>query len=202
MSLADVLNLLQNLTVTTGSVDSSGNPVTKQVAVIDSATATALLNAYNTLNSQIGAIPTGTGGFTMGGGGTFAVTAANMDLGTSTGIQSKGVGLYQVNSKYPLANYFSTGANIDIDLTGDLTMYSSAIASLNGGDIAIDVGGSVNVGSSDFTVNSQGARGIYTTDQGNVSVIANGDIDVNGSRIAAYDGGDVTVESLNGNVNA
>ena len=37
--------------------------------------------------------------------------------------------------------------------------------------------------------------------QGDVSVIANGDINVNGSRIITYDGGNITVESLNGSVN-
>ena len=49
-------------------------------------------------------------------------------------------------------------------------MYSSSIASLNGGNISVNAGGSINVGSTDFTVNTLGARGIYTTGQGNVSV--------------------------------
>ena len=35
-----------------------------------------------------------------------------------------------------------------------------------------------------------------------MSVIANGDINLNGSRIATYDGGNVTVASLNGNIDA
>jgi len=85
---------------------------------------------------------------------------------------------------------------------GDLNMYSTSIASLNGGNIAVNVGGDVNVGSSVFTVTALQARGIFSTRQGDVSVIANGDINVNGSRIATYDGGNVTVESLNGDVNA
>ncbi len=80
-------------------------------------------------------------------------------------------------------------------------MYSSSIASLNGGNVSIHAGGDVNAGSSVFAVNILGARGIYTTAQGDVSVIASGDINVNGSRIATYDGGNVTVESLNGNIN-
>jgi filamentous hemagglutinin family protein len=202
VSLANVLNLLQNLTVSTGQVDSSGNPTTKQVSVIDSATAATLLTEYNAVNSQIGAIPAGAGGFTVGGGGTFAINAANLDLGTTSGIQSQGVGLYKVSGNYPLANYFTKGPNIAINLTGDLTMYSTAIASLNGGDISVNAGGDVNVGSSDFTVSALGARGIYTTAQGDVDVTADGDINLNGSRIASYDGGDVTVESLHGNINA
>ena len=37
---------------------------------------------------------------------------------------------------------------------------------------------------------------------GNINVVAGGDVNVDGSRIAAYDGGNVFVESLRGNVNA
>jgi len=81
-------------------------------------------------------------------------------------------------------------------------MYSSSIASLNGGGISIQAGGAINAGSSDFTVTSETARGIFTTALGDVTVIANNDINVAGSRIAAYDGGNVTVESLEGNINA
>lgn len=144
----------------------------------------------------------GTGGYVIGGGGTFELNAANLDLGTSIGIQSKGFGLYRANGVYTLASLFSQGANIDINLTGDLSMYSSAIASLAGAGISIYAGGKVEVGASGVAVTVLGARGIYTTGQGNVSVIADGDIDVAGSRIAAYDGGNVTVESLDGNINA
>ena len=96
----------------------------------------------------------------------------------------------------------SAGVTASGDLFGDLDMYSSSIASLDGGNISINAGGDVNVGSSVFTVNTSGATGIYSTSQGDVSVIANGDVNVNGSRITTYDGGNVTVESLNGSVNA
>jgi hypothetical protein len=44
--------------------------------------------------------------------------------------------------------------------------------------------------------------GIVSLWGGNINVIADGDINVDGSRIAAYDGGNIFVESLNGNVNA
>ena len=205
VKFADLLNLLQNLTVLKTDVngnpvlDANGSPETQPVAVIDAATAAAALAEYN---AEGGPIPNGGGGYTLGGGGTFAINAANLELGTTTGVQSKGVGLYKVNGSYPLASLFSQGANIDINLTGNLSMFSSAIASLNGGGISINAGGSVNVGSSEFNVKALGARGIFSTGLGNVSVIAGGDINVAGSRIAAYDGGNVTVESLNGNINA
>jgi hypothetical protein len=161
-------------------------------------------------------------GYIVGGGGQFDITAQTIDLGTSGGIQSAGVAAYTIRGSYPLRNLFGNGgvfdhgADITVtttgnhsagetasgDLIGDLDMYSSSIASLDGGNISINAGGDVNAGSSVFTVNTSGATGIYSTSQGDISVIASGDVNVNGSRITTYDGGNVTVESLNGSVNA
>jgi hypothetical protein len=183
------------------------------------------LQQYNAL----GVVPrnANTYGFTVGGGGQFDVTARSIDLGTSSGIQSVGVGLYNNRGNYPLASLFGSGGRFnhgaDINVTtignpsdgvitingaqttdhyGGVYMYSSSIASENGGNISILASGDVNAGSPVFTVNSPGVRGIYSTSQGDVSVIADGDINVNGSRIGTYDGGNVTVESLNGSINA
>jgi hypothetical protein len=220
-NLAGVLQLLQNLTV---QVYKNGVPqwtdpndtipLTTTVSVLNAADAQALLAQYNAL----GGIPSGASGYILGGGGAFDISARNMDLGTSVGIQSKGVGLYKVGSSYPLANSppqgagITQGADINVNVTGNLDMYSSSIASLNGGNIYINAGGDINAGSADFTITALGARGIYTTDLGNVYVYANGDINVNGSRIAVYDtrqdnssgtaGGSVTVVSRNGNIDA
>jgi len=241
VSIASVLNLLQNLTVQVyqngvPELDSNGNPVTTTVSVLTSATAQALLAQYNAENAFSG-IPAGSGppdgtyGYTIGGGGQFNITARTIDLGTTAGIQSEGVGLYTVRGNYPLASLFGNGgvfdhgADITItttgnhsegetagDLVGDLDMYSSSIASLQGGNITIYAGGDINAGSADFSVNTASARGIYSTDQGNVFVYADGDINVNGSRIGVYDtrqdngsttpGGSVTVVSRNGNIDA
>jgi hypothetical protein len=206
-NLSTILDLLQNLKVqvyVNGVAqwqDSAQTiPLTTTISVIDSATAQAMIAEYNAL----GPVPAGSGntGYAIGGGGKFVLTAANMDLGTSKGINSMGGGLYSVNngSIYPLHNLFNTGAAIDVNLTGDLDMFSTSIASWDGGDININVGGNVNVGSSQFTPNILVARGIYSADRGDITVIAGGDINVNGSRIAGYDGGNVTVESLNGNI--
>jgi hypothetical protein len=46
------------------------------------------------------------------------------------------------------------------------------------------------------------ARGIFTSGLSDVTVIARGNVNVNGSRIAAYDGGNVLVRSLEGDVDA
>ncbi|MEI8288653.1 MAG: filamentous hemagglutinin N-terminal domain-containing protein [Verrucomicrobiota bacterium] len=205
-SLASALSLLQHLTVQDYQngvpqwADPPFNtvPKTTTVSVLDSATAQALLARYDSL----GLIPGAGGGFTLGGGGKFEITARNLDLGTTSGIQAAGAGFYSVAGDYLLRNYFTRGADIDINLTGELDMFSSSIASLQGGRISIAAGGAVNTGSSEFNVISQVARGIYSTSGGDVSIIAGGNVNVNGSRIAAYDGGNVTVESRNGNVDA
>ena len=216
-TLAQVLSLLQKLPVQ--KTDSAGNllwndpldpipndPVITYVSVLNQSTADALTSAYKAL----GGLPqnASSSGFFIGGGGQFNISARNIDLGTSAGIVSKGVGLYGSGNNYPLASLFGNGgifqngASINIATTGNLDLFSSSIASLNGGDIAINAGGHVYTGSPDFTVTSLGIRGIYTSGQGDISVIANGDINVNGSRIASYDGGNLTVESMAGNIDA
>lgn len=187
----------------TPTVDGSGNPVTATVHILDTTTALALYNATQDISFSSNT------GYVINGGGAFNISAHNLDLGTTLGIQSVGP-----QNNPVLANYFTHGADININLAGNLDMFSSAIGSLNGGNIYINADGNINVGSSVFSVPTLGVRGIYTTAQGSVAVYAGGDIDVNGSRIAAYDirpadgsvasspGGSVTVVSRNGNINA
>ncbi|HTY89318.1 MAG TPA: filamentous hemagglutinin N-terminal domain-containing protein [Candidatus Acidoferrum sp.] len=231
-TLPQVFNLLNNLTVQVYvngvaqfTYDANGHaiPVTTTVSVLDSATQSALQTQFNALGGiPYNATPGAPTGYFIGGGGQLDITARTIDLGTSAGIQSKGVALYTVRGTYPLAGLFgnggvfdraadiivtTTGQNTGLrntygDFIGDLDMYSSSIASLSGGNITLDIGGDVNAGSAVFTVNSLAARGIYSTGQGNVSVTANGNVNVNGSRIASYDGGSVTVISRNGDINA
>ncbi|MFN0067572.1 MAG: hypothetical protein ACKVYV_08040, partial [Limisphaerales bacterium] len=136
-------------------------------------------------------------GYRLGGGGAFDLRAGSLDLGATAGIVSQGP-----RANRALAQIFTRGADISLTLDGDLGLFSTRIASQNGGDISIFAGGDVAVGSRDFTADDRTARGIYTVDPSDVTVIARGDINVNGSRIAAYDGGDVTVRSLEGNIDA
>ncbi len=210
VSLSGLLQLLQNLTVQ--KVDANGNPLwldpeqtipdTTTASVLDATTTQALLTEYNAL----GAIPSGASGYIIGGGGKFNITAHNWILAPRRVSSRRALVSIQgrlLSACIPTVQ--PSGADIGINLAGDLDMYSSAIASLNGGNISITSGGDINVGSSDFSVTALGARGIFTTGQGNVNVFADGphaNINVNGSRIAAYDGGNVTVESLQGDVNA
>lgn len=135
-------------------------------------------------------------GYTIGGPGALRVTARNLDLGATTGIRSIGPA-----NNAGLGRLGASGASISVNLLGNLDMFSTAIASFAGGNIDVTAGGYVNVGSSVQTGDAI-PRGIFTVAKSDVAVTAKGDINVNGSRIAAYDGGNVTVTSQEGNVNA
>jgi filamentous hemagglutinin family protein len=153
--------------------------------------AATIENIYT--KSQVDATST-LAGYSIFGPGTLRMNAASMDLGNSSGVISQGFG-----NDPSLAPYTARGANIDISVSGDLTMLSSTINSEYGGNVSVNCGGTVNLGS---TLVSTGYSGIISVWQGNISVIAGGDVNVDGSRIAAYDGGNIFVESLEGNVNA
>jgi hypothetical protein len=212
----EILDLLGSLQIQvhdplTGQPEfnSGGSPVTATVSVLDATTLAALKTEY----AALGPIPTTLdSGYLIGGGGKFVIHARQIDLGTTLGIQSQGVSYDIVRSldasgnpvtSYPLAAYFTQGADIEINTLQNLEMFSTSIGSVNGGAITIKAGGNLEVGSSFFTEASAVVRGIYSSGLGgNVYVQAGGNINVNGSRIAAYDGGNVTVESLNGNIDA
>jgi filamentous hemagglutinin family protein len=192
----DELNALLNLTVPVYDAygqpiyDSSGNPVTKSAVFISDSVLQSLYYATQDVPSDPDS------GFRLGGGGTFSITAGSLDLGATAGIVAEGPA-----ENSALANYFTQGADIVVNVAGDIDMFSTTISGVNGGNISVTAGGSINLGSTYFTGNDEYARGIFSTCGGDVTVVAGGDIDINGSRIATYDGGDLTVESLHGDVN-
>jgi hypothetical protein len=163
-------------------------------------------------------------GYFIGGGGQFNISARNINLGSTLGIQSVGPGngSRDIGQDHALANYFNTGADINLNLTGNLDIFSTTISAVNGGNITINDGvvpiydvnqnvigytvvnpnAALNVGSTVFAGNDQYVRGIFSVGPGNVLVNAGGNINLNGSRIAAYDGGNVTIESFDGNLDA
>jgi filamentous hemagglutinin family protein len=182
---------LSSLTIQT--VDKKGNPVQEAVHILDSNTAEQLYQ--ESLNAPAGQNP----GYYIGGGGQFNINARNVNLGSTLGIRSFGPG---ENGALAAVCHFTQGADINLTLSGYLDIFSTTICALNGGNITIDAAGYVTVGLESLTGNDQYVRGIFTVGPGNVSVTAGGDINVNGSRIAAYDGGNVFVESTGGNVDA
>ena len=80
-------------------------------------------------------------------------------------------------------------------------MFASQISSWYGGAINVSVGGSVNAGLANLPIQSPLVpHGIWTSADSDISVIAEGNINIQGSRIAAFDSGNIFVESLDGNV--
>lgn len=143
-------------------------------------------------------------GYQIGGPGTFNVTASSIELGNTFGVLSWGIGGPNGDkTRYAsLAGLTPSGAAVNVNVSGDLSMLTSTIASMYGGNVTVRSGGELDLGSQDLFATSRFAFGIYTSGHSDVSVIAAKNINIAGSRIAAYNGGDVFVKSLNGNVNA
>jgi hypothetical protein len=85
--------------------------------------------------------------------------------------------------------------------TGNLDMIDSAISSRSGSIYAM-AGSNMNVGKTALSNAPLKSSGITTLYGGDLSVYAGGDINVNESRIMTYLGGDITVWSDQGNINA
>jgi filamentous hemagglutinin family protein len=191
------LNFLLNPTVV--RLDANGNPVLDQggnpvlVSVtLDSAQRAAVWALYAESQS-----PTG---LALAGSGNFNVSARNISLGVSDGItvnfpDAPGAALTAI-SPY--------GANLNVTTSGNLDLTVSKIA--NGGidgAISLNVGGTLDVGGTATALGDPNApKGIFTTSGGNIAVNSVGDVNVDGSRIAAYDGGNIELTSQTGDVNA
>jgi hypothetical protein len=169
----------------------NGEPITTTVRVLPDAIIAQLFAASQASYNGTFA------GFQLGGPGQVRFNAGSMDLGSSRGIDSYGPGLNRA-----LGSVAPRGADVFINTRDNLVMFSSAIRSRAGGAIAIDSGGRIEVGSKLVVAESDVARGIYSTAGSPVTVTATGNVDANGSRIATFDGGRVTVLSRQGNVDA
>jgi filamentous hemagglutinin family protein len=145
-------------------------------------------------------------GFQIGGPGHFNINAGAMDLGSSGGIISWGIGSTYNPVDYAfLAPETTSGAAVNVKVTGDLTMLSSTIASIYGGDVSVNCGGGLYLSQGNFALIPAGANvcyGIFTSGGSGVSVVGGQDINVGGARIATFNGGDVFVTSEHGSVNA
>jgi hypothetical protein len=139
----------------------------------------------------------GSQGLTLAGPGFFDITANSINLGVSGGINV-------IAPDSGLADISPYGAQLNVTTSGNLTLTSSAIANVGYlGGITLAVGGQLDAGGQFTQVGEAGAtKGIFTTSGGDVSVTAIGDVNVNGSRINTYNGGNINITSVNGNVNA
>lgn len=88
--------------------------------------------------------------------------------------------------------------------TGNIRMVDSTIKTVTGqDDIHILAAGQVDVGTT--VLNTSGAKtanGIMTEGGGNINVLAEGDINVNESRVVTYFGGNIILLSNHGDINA
>ncbi|MDB6129585.1 MAG: hypothetical protein JWM04_692, partial [Verrucomicrobiales bacterium] len=174
-------------------LDINGLPILTHAVFASAVTVNTLFDS----TQDVPSFPTQNGGIFIGGPGKLLVSANKMDLGITAGIRSV------VTALNPnLARLGNKGASIQITLASDLDMTSSQISSFDGGDISIVSGGRLSIGSQEQFTSDDTPKGIYTGHGGNLSVVAAGDINIKGSRVATYDGGNITVTSQNGSVDA
>jgi hypothetical protein len=94
---------------------------------------------------------------------------------------------------------------LDANQGENITMTSSQISTVGGGSLSIIATGSLNVGTTMLpskTTGSSKQTGIFTETGGAIDVFANGDVNVNEARMMTFEGGDITVWSDKGNINA
>ena len=139
----------------------------------------------------------GSQGLTLAGPGFFDITANSINLGVSGGINV-------IAPDSGLAAISPYGAQLDVTTLGNLTLTSSAIANVGYlGGIQLNIGGELDAGGQFSQAGEAGAaKGIFTTSGGGVSVMAQGNVNVDGSRINTYNGGNINITSVNGDVNA
>jgi hypothetical protein len=189
-------------------LNANGQPVVQNGhLLLDPVTFVAASSLTALYQASQGSAPEPAPGLQIGGPGLFKINAGSMDLGNSQGIESWGIVGPLISSSAVGNNYVSlvslttAGANVDVTVNSDLTMLTSRIASMYGGDITVDAGGTMDLGTQGIASQANdNAYGIYTTGHSDVSVTSVGDININGSRIAAFNGGTVTVESTAGSV--
>ena len=175
---------------------------TDQVGWVPSA---ALQTLYT--ESQDASPPYAVGlGYRIGGPGQFLVTARSISLGNTYGILSCGVEDPQGGfGRYGnLVSITPASASVKVTAAGDLVMPTSTIATLGGGDVAVTtIGGSMDLGSPAISnTGRQVGVGVFTSDGGDVSLTALGDINLGDSRVGTFNGGNIFLESLSGDVDA
>jgi filamentous hemagglutinin family protein len=180
----------------------TGAPVMDPATGLQKTTPLALSDVYRTafqdLYERSGDASLGGQGLSVTGPGKFVVTAHNADLGISGGIIVKG-------PTAPLARISPLGAALEVSVANNLEMTSTRISNegyLGSVQVTAEAG-HINVGSAESALSeSSQIKGIFTTGGGGATVTAHDDINVNVSRIATYNGGNIAVTSVAGNVNA
>jgi filamentous hemagglutinin family protein len=140
----------------------------------------------------------------IGTGDALISAGGDINLATSQGIDQRYLNI-------PTNDYIPKGL-LEIEAGGNLEMTQSTIVTYNGAAIHIHgldgpdspVGGTVNVGTNHSTGLSQFGTylGVLTLRGGEIDIKATGDVNVNKSRVGTLGGGDITILSTNGDINA
>jgi filamentous hemagglutinin family protein len=207
-------------------LDANGHPVLDTISWTPATSANAALIATLYTQSQ-NSVPLGpgSGAYVVGGAGQFNVSAGSISLGNSYGILSIGDDDSAPGGRnYSfLAPYFTSAADIDVT-AGYLEMPASTIACLssggsvkvtatgeipnsalnnNGVGVSMDLGSAALAGFESQIMNVKNlGLGVYTTGGGDVDLLALGSIDIDSSRVATFDGGNISVKSSTGDVDA
>ncbi len=173
-------------------LNADGTPVTAPLAL-----STAQQSIIQQLYTASQNATLGDQGLALAGPGNFSITAQNIDLGISGGASV-------LAPDAALAAISPYGATLNITTLGNLSLTATKIANESYlGGINLDVGGTLDVGGQFTTFGDPNApKGIFTTGGGSLSILAQDNVNVNGSRVAAYNGGSLFIESQHGDVNA
>jgi filamentous hemagglutinin family protein len=197
MSAAELAFLLAPTEV---ALNANGQPILganglleTQALPITAAQQSAIQQLYT--SSQTATL--GDQGLALAGPGKFNVTAQDIDLGISGGISV-------LPPDSALAALTPYGASLDVTALGNVDLTSSRIANEGlDGAVQLNVGGTLDVGGQFTTFGDPNApKGIFTTGGGNLAVTAFGDVNLDSSRIATYNGGNINITSTTGDVNA
>ncbi|HUJ78871.1 MAG TPA: hypothetical protein VLY45_00995, partial [Nitrospiria bacterium] len=134
----------------------------------------------------------------FGNGHAEVLAGGDLNLAESSGIE-----FYQGTASSP-GGLLEVGAGGDLKMTlSKIVTYSGASISIHGdGGADIPLGGSVDVGTDTAPILSAALFGIMTLNGGDIVIKADGNVEVNSSRVATFGTGNITIESVNGNINA
>ena len=205
---------LEGGTFTVLVADARGNPIIDpsghlQTISYNFSAAPVIATLYAESQNASSSITPGFG-YQVGGPGQFNIHEASINLGNTDGIGSDGfsiAGLYGDGFNYAtlqseLPKAAEGGASVNVSVDGSLSMATSAIYSRDGGNVSVAAGGEIDLSQGSFVFPTDNCYGIYTSGHSDVNVTANGNINIGSARIATFNGGNVFVESYDGDVNA
>jgi hypothetical protein len=135
----------------------------------------------------------------------FLLKVLYREIRDSATVAAKSGKVADYDAGYAAIDALFPGAGSGGPYQGDLKLFFSKIHTVDGGDINMTVpGGLVNAGLAVAFAGSKSASdlGIVAQREGDINGVVDGNFLVNQSRVFALDGGDITLWSSNGNIDA